>query len=527
MRTLWQVILHKPSSRSDAALLHSFVESKSEEAFSALVERHGGMVLGVCQRVLGHSQDAEDSFQATFLVLAQKAARLHGNSSLGPWLYGVAQRVAMKARSKRPTHAPFEEEFAAAPEEHVMNGEELRPIIDEEIARLPDHYRSVFVLCELQELTKAEAARQLSVPEGTVSSRLMRAREMLRGRLLQRGVTLGSLAALDALLVPGSVSAHLAQTAVSTAMKVALGTTLSASVSSTVLHLAQGATPAMVLSKLQMAAVGLVLATGLSVGTGYVAGGWGQEKEAAKPAVTKSAVKPKETKPTKEANDLTDRAGSKPITERNAAVAELAKVNPQFAAMFNQKISLEEWLTVIEEQSGLVSIIDQDAFRSVMADLDMKQMREQLLTLPRMNNQTTSTMLSTLLDSIRLNEQAIPATYLIRRGTLVIVPKSYLDGAASKITVSLETNGKEMTVAAALEELSKDTGISIILDSRNESAAREIKTSTNFRNLKLINAVRLLASMADLTVINVDGALFVSTAENCRKLEEEMAKGGQ
>ena len=70
MRTLWQVILHKPSSRSDAALLHSFVESKSEEAFSSLVERHGGMVLGVCQRVLGHSQDAEDSFQATFLVLA-------------------------------------------------------------------------------------------------------------------------------------------------------------------------------------------------------------------------------------------------------------------------------------------------------------------------------------------------------------------------------------------------------------------------------------------------------------------------
>ncbi|MFT3880562.1 MAG: sigma-70 family RNA polymerase sigma factor [Gemmatales bacterium] len=284
MRTLWQVILHKPSSRSDAALLHSFVESKSEEAFSALVERHGGMVLGVCQRVLGHSQDAEDAFQATFLVLAQKAARLHGNSSLGPWLYGVAQRVAMKARSKRPVRAPYDEEFAAAPEDHPMNGEELRPIIDEEIARLPDHYRSVFVLCELQELTKAEAARQLSVPEGTVSSRLMRAREILRGRLLQRGVTLGSLAALDGLLVPGSVSAHLAQTAVSTAMKVALGTTLSASVSSTVLHLAQGATPAMVLSKLQMAAVGLVLATGLSVGTGYVAGGWGQEKNAAKPA---------------------------------------------------------------------------------------------------------------------------------------------------------------------------------------------------------------------------------------------------
>ncbi|MFT3880563.1 MAG: hypothetical protein QM703_12980 [Gemmatales bacterium] len=140
---------------------------------------------------------------------------------------------------------------------------------------------------------------------------------------------------------------------------------------------------------------------------------------------TKSAVTPKETKPAKEGNDLVDRAG-KSITDRNAAVAELGRVNPQFTSMFNQKISLEEWLSLIEEQSGLVSIIDQDAFRSVMADLDMKQMREQQLTLPRMNNQTTSTVLSTLLDGIRLNEQPIPATYLIRRGTLVIVPKSYL-----------------------------------------------------------------------------------------------------
>lgn len=524
MRTLWQVILHKPSSRSDAALLASFVESKSEEAFSVLVDRHGGMVLGVCQRVLGHSQDAEDAFQATFLVLAQKAARLHGNSTLGPWLYGVAQRVAMKARGRRPTHAPLDEEFApsAAPEDHLMNGEELRPIIDEEIARLPEHYRSVFVLCELQELTKAEAARQLSVPEGTVSSRLMRARELLRGRLLKRGVTLGSLAALDGLLVPGSVSACLAQTAVSTAMKVALGATLSASVSSTVLHLAQGATPAMVLSKLQMAAVGIVLATGLSVGTGYVVGGWGQEKNAAKPASTQSVVKPKEA-----AKASTPSKSTETITDRVLAVAELSKVNEKYTSLFGQNLSLEEWLQIVEDQSGLVSLIDHEAFRDVMADLNIKALREQLLTLPRMTNQTTGTLLTTLLDGIRLNEQSIPATFLIRRGTLVIVPKAYLDGAASKIQVSLESRDTEISIAAALQELSKDTGISIILDPRNETSAKETKTNLSFRNLKLINAVRLLANMADLTVIPVDGALYVSTEENCRKMEVEMAKGGQ
>jgi len=450
MRTLWQVILHKPSSRSDAALLHSFVESKNEEAFSALVDRHGGMVLGVCQRVLGHTQDAEDAFQASFLVLAQKAARLHRNSSLGPWLYGVAQRCAMKARGRRSVHSPLDEELAVAPEDNSMNGESLRPIIDEEIARLPDHYRSVFVLCQLQELTKADAAKQLGCPEGTVSSRLMRAREMLRTRLLRRGVTLGTLAFVDELLCTGSVSAHLAQSTVGMAMKVALGSSLSACVSSTVLHLAQGATPTMVLSKLQLAAVGVVLATGLTLGTGYVAGGWGQDKDAAKPGIAKSAVKPKETTAARESINPGAASSSKLITDHNLAVNELSQVNQKYSNMFGQKMSLEEWLQAFEEQSGLTSIIDQDAFQSLFADLNMKEIREQQLTLPRMTNQSTGTLLSTLLDGLRFKEQPVAATFLIRRGTLVIVPKDYIANASSRIQVSLETKRAEITIVEAL-----------------------------------------------------------------------------
>ena len=405
-----------------------------------------------------------------------------------------------------------------------MNGESLRPIIDEEIARLPDHYRSVFVLCQLQELTKADAAKQLGCPEGTVSSRLMRAREMLRNRLLARGVTLGTLAFVDELLCTGSVSAHLAQSTVGMAMKVALGSSLSTCVSSTVLHLAQGATPTMVLSKLQMAAVGVVLATGLTLGTGYVAGGWGQDKDAPKPGIAKSAVKPKQATKIRDTTDAIKSGSANLISSRIQAVNELGQVNPKYTNMFGQAMSLEEWLAAFEEKSGLTSIIDLEAFRSINAAMKMKELNEQQLTLPRMANQSTGTLLDTLLDGLRVNEQPVAATYLIRRGTLVIVPKDYIANASSTIHVSLETKGADMSIVDALEELSQDTGISIIVDPRALAMAREVRTNTSFRNVTLINAVRLLANMADLTVINIDGALYVSTPDNCKKMEEEMAK---
>jgi hypothetical protein len=154
----------------------------------------------------------------------------------------------------------------------------------------------------------------------------------------------------------------------------------------------------------------------------------------------------------------------------------------------------------------------------------MKELREQQLSLPRMTNQSTGTLLSALLDSIRLGDQSAAATYLIRRGTLVIVPTQYILDASSRIHVSLESKGVDMSIVDALEELSLDTGISIIIDPRTLPMARETKTNTSFRNVVLVNAVKLLANMADLSVINIDGALYVSTPENCKKLEDEMAK---
>lgn len=178
----------------DADLLARFAASRSAAAFAELVRRHGALVLGVCRRVTRHPQDAEDAFQATFLVLAQKADTLRNAALLGNWLYGVAYRVAWRARRaatrrrarevtmSNPPDAP------AAPAASVWS--ELVPVLDEELAALPAHYREAIVLCDLRGATREDAAVALGVPEGTLSSRLANGRKKLAARLTKRGITL-------------------------------------------------------------------------------------------------------------------------------------------------------------------------------------------------------------------------------------------------------------------------------------------------------------------------------------------------
>jgi RNA polymerase sigma factor (sigma-70 family) len=176
---------------TDGALLSRFCKDRDEAAFAVLVERHGPMVLGVCRRVLAHSADVEDAFQATFLVLVRKAPVIARPERLGNWLYGVAYRTALKARGMAARRRPREREVVdvAAPDapDDVL-GKELRGALDEEICRLPDRYRRTFVLCFLQGMTAEEAAGHLGCPRGTVLSRLAWARERLRNRLTRRGL---------------------------------------------------------------------------------------------------------------------------------------------------------------------------------------------------------------------------------------------------------------------------------------------------------------------------------------------------
>src|SRR5262245_38446879 len=170
---------------TDGMLLESYVRTREEEAFAALVRRHGPMVWGVCRRMLGH-EDAEDAFQATFLVLARKAAAVVPRAMVANWLYGVAHQTALKARANTARRGAREQQVVTMPEPAVQPEklwDDVRPLLDLELRRLPDKYQAVIVLCDLEGKTRKEAARHFRVPEGTVASRLATARSLLAKRL--------------------------------------------------------------------------------------------------------------------------------------------------------------------------------------------------------------------------------------------------------------------------------------------------------------------------------------------------------
>jgi len=191
---------------TDADLLLAYLTG-DQEAFGDLVYRHGAMVFGVCTRVLRSRHDAEDAFQATFLVLARRAADVRPPEQVARWLYGVARRTALKARSRRARRRQVEAlaGMISHPTEAQVP-ESLWKILDEEVARLPGRLLSPFVLCDLEGMTYRDAARQLGVPEGTLSNRLAAARQQLAVGLTRRGVVLPA-AGLTAVLSPSTVMA--------------------------------------------------------------------------------------------------------------------------------------------------------------------------------------------------------------------------------------------------------------------------------------------------------------------------------
>ncbi len=274
----------------DRALLCRFVAEGDQAAFAALVGRHGPMVLGLCRRLLGDAHDAEDAFQATFLVLARKAGSVGRPELLSNWLYGVAYRTAARARVAAARRRVWERQMSEMPAVAVPPPvpSDLRQVLDEELERLGPKYRAPVVLCYLEGKTTEEAARQLGCPRGTVLSRLSRAREQLRRRLVRRGVTV-SVAALAAVLcrdaLAEGVPAAVADAAVRAALVGAAGQATVAGGASASAALANEVMQAMFLTKLKTAVVVLIAAAVL--GSGAVAGV--RQVLADKPAAPKQA----------------------------------------------------------------------------------------------------------------------------------------------------------------------------------------------------------------------------------------------
>lgn len=333
---------------TDGELLTRFLNQRDDDALAALVERHAPMVWGVCRRVLRNPHDAEDAFQATFLVLVRKAGTVMSRELLANWLYGVAHQTAARLRATAAKRGVREMQVKEMPEPAVAEARvsELLPLLDQELSRLPEQFRVLVVLCDLEGKTRKEAARQLGCPEGTVASRLARARDLLAKRMARHGLAVsgGSLAAM---LSQSVASAGVPDSVVSSTIHVATLLTANQAVgviSGPVAALTEGVLKTMLLKKI-MSKTMVVLALGVAVITGGSLA-IGQTEGTGKPVDTPpiAAEKPIDKLPatavTANANPKAEGVKMPPekeaITVPSYAKAEPAKPKPNYVTVVGQ-----------------------------------------------------------------------------------------------------------------------------------------------------------------------------------------------
>jgi len=272
------VMLRDGAGMTDGQLLDCFIGRRDQAVLGALVRRHGPMVWGVCRRVLGGHHDAEDAFQATFLVLVRKAASVMPREMVGNWLYGVAYQTALKARATAARRKGRERQVGTMPEPAVVAQDvwsDVQPLLDQELSRLPEKYRAAIVLCDLEGKTRKETARQLGLAEGTLSGHLTRGRALLARRLARCGLAIsgGALAvALSQNTAAASVPGALMSSTIKAATLLAAGkTAVTGIVSAKAAGLTDWVVKAMLITKLK-SATAVVLAAGI-LAAGAGAGG--------------------------------------------------------------------------------------------------------------------------------------------------------------------------------------------------------------------------------------------------------------
>ena len=257
-------------------LLERFVSEKDPAALAALVEHFGGMVWGICRRLLPTDEDAEDAFQAVFLVMMKKAATIRNKEAVGSWLYGVAYRTAMRAR-RELAHRKRIESKATPPvpapsPTGVASCRELQRVLDEEVNRLPPKLKAPFVLCCIEGMSKSEAAQELRWKEGTVSGRLAYARKLLQQRLTRRGITLSAVLTVLALTretVAAAVPPLLVQATI-TGLSVSGAGQTAGVLSPAALSLAEGVVRALTVAKVKAIAAVLTISLALGGAAGAV-----------------------------------------------------------------------------------------------------------------------------------------------------------------------------------------------------------------------------------------------------------------
>jgi RNA polymerase sigma factor (sigma-70 family) len=506
----------------DARLLARFVQTRDEEAFTALVRRHGPLVWGACTRLLPGSADAEDAFQATFLVLVRKARGLRRPERLGPWLYGVARRAALKVRStaaRRREQALGEATLADhVPPDAVWR--DLRPVLDEEVGRLPEKYRTPFVLCYLQGLTNEEAARRLGCPTGTVLSRLSRARERLRGRLSRRGITLSS-AALTSALAAGPGDAAVPAAVLTATVRAGLALASGTAAATTAFTLAEGVVHAMYLTKLKLAVVGLLALGLLGSGAGLLA----HRTQAQSPPEAKSvATAPppaKSVAPKPARADNASPGSGAESASRGPEMRDGLRMDFNFAGFDDPKLTLAEALDQLHKQYPQLNFdVNETAFENENLKDVLKTEIANPNPIPPMRGPVAA-ILRKILSRI-----PVGATYLIRPHAIEITTWNAMReelGVATRLPPPLVYEDfDEVPLTEALKKVTADSGMSLVMDkSALQENAAAVTVTARLHNVPVETAARLLADSVGLGVSLVGNVLYVTTREKAARMEQE------
>ena len=344
--------------RSDCQLLHDFQVASDERAFAALVDRHGAMVLRVCRQVLQHQQDAEDAFQATFLVLARKAASLRDSKVVASWLRSVAYRIALQARRnagrRQAREARTQARPPASPAADVA-WREVQLILNEEIERLSEKYRAPFVLCCLEGHSRSEVARQLDLKEGTVWSRLSYARRQLQQRLRRRGIELGTVLAAAALAEGGMACTAPASLVAATLQTVTAGGKAMIGVSGEVAALVQATLKVTTAARMKLALAFLFM-------TAVFGAGWSVSVGQAPPSITDEPSQPatprvpKAAQATEQGEQPAVRADGHGDPLPDGAVVRLGTIRFNHGADLNHLLFTPDGKTILSEGRRLVRL---------------------------------------------------------------------------------------------------------------------------------------------------------------------------
>jgi RNA polymerase sigma factor (sigma-70 family) len=294
--------VHTSRACNDRELLERFLTAEDEAAFTLLVERHGPMILGLCRRLLRDRHEADDACQATFLVLARKARSVRKQESLASWLHGVAYRVSISLRRQRARRVRRERSACKTAVQEPDDGltwRELRPVLDEELQRLPERYRAPLILCYLEGKTRDEAAQELGAKPAALHGLLDRGRKLLRDRLTKRGLTLSAVlftTALTDIAARAALAPGLVVTSAQAALALLRGATIGEGlVGPHILSLVKEASKTMFMTKLK---IGAALVVAASILTGIVGGslnsiGFAQDAKPAQPKAASATTPPK------------------------------------------------------------------------------------------------------------------------------------------------------------------------------------------------------------------------------------------